>query len=119
MIPGEGSSPRRTTRPRRSQRATSSAAATASAVTTGRPPAAQTANSAIPAISAPSVETLRAYLDCGGSSLLAAGRLYCHRNTVLKRLRRVEHLIGGPLTDATVLLETQLALEALLQEQSR
>lgn len=65
------------------------------------------------------VETLRTYLDCGGSSLLAAEGLYCHRNTVLKRLRRVEQLIGGPLTDATVLLETQLALEALLQEHSQ
>lgn len=65
------------------------------------------------------VETLRTYLDCGGSSLLAARGLYCHRNTVLKRLRRVELLIGGSLTDATVLLETQLALESLLQEQSQ
>ncbi|MFE6183280.1 helix-turn-helix domain-containing protein, partial [Streptomyces sp. NPDC056465] len=44
------------------------------------------------------VETLTAWLDADGSAQRAGARLYCHRNTVLNRLRRFEQLTGRCLT---------------------
>ncbi|MCP4424695.1 MAG: hypothetical protein GY803_09400 [Chloroflexi bacterium] len=38
------------------------------------------------------VQTLEAYLDCGGSLVEAAGALFIHRNTLLHRLERIEKL---------------------------
>ncbi|WP_338695582.1 helix-turn-helix domain-containing protein [Streptomyces sp. Q6] len=58
------------------------------------------------------LDTLRAWLDCGGSAQRAATRLYCHRNTVLNRLRRCEQLTGRSLTSPTDLVELGLALSA-------
>lgn len=43
--------------------------------------------------------TLRAWLDCGGNTSAAARILYCHRNTVRNRLRRLEDLTGQSLSD--------------------
>jgi len=54
------------------------------------------------------IETLRAYFEADGSVALAAERLFCHRNTVLNRLRRAEGLTGlelaRPLDLATVIV---------------
>ncbi|REE97692.1 PucR family transcriptional regulator [Thermomonospora umbrina] len=59
------------------------------------------------------VETLTTWLDCDGSASRAASRLYCHHNTVLNRLRRVEQLTGRSLNKPRDLVEVVLALSAL------
>ena len=58
------------------------------------------------------LETLAAWLDCGGSAGQTARRLFCHRNTVLNRLRRVEVLTGRSLERVDHLVEWRLALLA-------
>ncbi|HVA61770.1 MAG TPA: helix-turn-helix domain-containing protein [Mycobacteriales bacterium] len=57
--------------------------------------------------------TLDAWFAAGGSPTRAAERLYCHRNTVLNRLRRVESLIGRPLATTRSNVGYALALMAL------
>ncbi|WP_329124052.1 PucR family transcriptional regulator [Streptomyces sp. NBC_01465] len=59
--------------------------------------------------------TLEAWLGTGGSAASAGERLYCHRNTVSNRLRRLEHLTGRTLNDPSHLVELSLALAALRQ----
>jgi sugar diacid utilization regulator len=59
------------------------------------------------------LDTLTAWLDCDGSAQRAAARLYCHRNTVLNRLRRCEQLTGRSLARPADLVELGLALHAL------
>jgi DNA-binding CsgD family transcriptional regulator len=56
--------------------------------------------------------TLRTWLDTGGSAAQTAARLYCHRNTVLNRLRRIEALTGRSLERVDHLVEWSLALLA-------
>lgn len=56
------------------------------------------------------LETLSAWLDCGGSASRAAERLFCHRNTVLNRLRRLEALTGRSVDRPRELVELTLAL---------
>ncbi|MEJ2865250.1 PucR family transcriptional regulator [Actinomycetospora flava] len=56
--------------------------------------------------------TLRAVLDADGSPSHAAGALYCHRNTVMYRLSRLEALTGRRLADARDRLLLGLALVA-------
>ncbi len=51
-------------------------------------------------------------LDCDGSAQRAGERLYCHRNTVLNRLRRCEQLTGRSLARPADLVEISLALTA-------
>ncbi|MFZ3594023.1 PucR family transcriptional regulator [Streptomyces sp. BH104] len=58
------------------------------------------------------LDTLTAWLDCDGSAQRAAARLYCHRNTVLNRLRRCEQLTGRGLARPADLVELGLALSA-------
>ncbi|MFD8425503.1 PucR family transcriptional regulator [Streptomyces sp. NPDC059668] len=58
------------------------------------------------------LETLTAWLACDGSAQRAAGRLYCHRNTVLNRLRRCEQLTGRSLSRPSDVVELSLALAA-------
>ncbi|MFF3495088.1 PucR family transcriptional regulator [Streptomyces sp. NPDC002795] len=58
------------------------------------------------------LDTLTAWLDCDGSAQRAAARLYCHRNTVLNRLRRSEQLTGRSLARPADLVELGLALTA-------
>ncbi|MFJ9036361.1 PucR family transcriptional regulator [Streptomyces sp. NPDC102406] len=65
-----------------------------------------------PADGALLLDTLTAWLDCDGSAQRAAARLYCHRNTVLNRLRRCEQLTGRSLTRPTDQVELALALHA-------
>ncbi|MDK1474605.1 helix-turn-helix domain-containing protein [Streptomyces sp. 549] len=58
------------------------------------------------------LETLTAWLDADGSAQRAGGRLYCHRNTVLNRLRRFEQLTGRCLSRPSDAVEISLALTA-------
>ncbi|MGA5523521.1 helix-turn-helix domain-containing protein [Streptomyces pseudogriseolus] len=58
------------------------------------------------------LDTLATWLACDGSAQRAGRRLYCHRNTVLNRLRRYEQLTGRSLSCPTDLVETTLALTA-------
>jgi DNA-binding PucR family transcriptional regulator len=59
------------------------------------------------------LETLRAWRDAGGSTVLAAARLFCHRNTVRNRLQRVEALTGRSLDEPLACAEICMALDAL------
>ncbi|MFE5858363.1 PucR family transcriptional regulator [Streptomyces sp. NPDC056500] len=56
--------------------------------------------------------TLAAWLDCDGSTRRVGERLYCHRNTVLNRLRRLEALTGRRLAHPRDVVDLALALEA-------
>jgi hypothetical protein len=55
-------------------------------------------------------ETLRAYLDAGGSLSSAATKLGVSRRTVANRLRRAEEVIGRPLQTSLADIETALGL---------
>ncbi|MFD8413058.1 PucR family transcriptional regulator [Streptomyces sp. NPDC059650] len=59
--------------------------------------------------------TLGTWLACRGSTTRAAQVLYCHRNTVSNRLRRLEHLTGRSLSDPAHVVELALAHAAVLQ----
>lgn len=59
--------------------------------------------------------TLGTWLACQGSTTYAAQRLYCHRNTVSNRLRRLEQLTGRSLSDPRHVVELALAHAAVLQ----
>ncbi|MDT9691412.1 helix-turn-helix domain-containing protein [Streptomyces sp. P9(2023)] len=65
-----------------------------------------------PADRAVLLETLDVWLDCEGSAGRAASRLYCHRNTVFNRLRRLEQLTSRSLSRPRDLTEMTLALDA-------
>jgi hypothetical protein len=56
------------------------------------------------------METLAAFLAADGSPTRAADALYCHRNTVMHRLRRIESVTGRKVTDPRSRLLWQLAL---------
>lgn len=58
------------------------------------------------------LDTLGAWLDCQGSATQAGRRLYCHRNTVLNRLRRLERLTGRSLNRPRDVTDLTLALDA-------
>ena len=57
-------------------------------------------------------ETLRAYLESGGSHADASNRLGIHRNTLAYRLRRIGELIGRDVGDPRTWLTLHLALSA-------
>jgi len=56
------------------------------------------------------LDTLAAFLASDGSPTRAADELYCHRNTVMHRLRRIESVTGRKVTDSRSRLLWQLAL---------
>jgi hypothetical protein len=56
------------------------------------------------------LDTLAAFLASDGSPTRAADELFCHRNTVMHRLRRIESVTGRKLTDSRSRLLWQLAL---------
>jgi DNA-binding PucR family transcriptional regulator len=56
------------------------------------------------------LDTLAAFLAADGSPTRAADELYCHRNTVMHRLRRIESVTGHKLTDPRARLQWELAL---------
>jgi hypothetical protein len=57
-------------------------------------------------------DTLRAYLETGGSHADASNRLGIHRNTLAYRLRRIGELIGRDVGDPKTWLTLNLALSA-------
>ncbi|MGW1729252.1 PucR family transcriptional regulator [Streptomyces sp. NPDC002306] len=59
------------------------------------------------------LQTLSLWYENGRSAARAAKRLYCHRNTILNRLRRIENLSGRSLEDHQFLLACYLGLLAL------
>jgi PucR C-terminal helix-turn-helix domain len=59
------------------------------------------------------LDTFTAWLAANGSMRRAAQPLYCHRNTVLNRLRRLEQLTSRSLSTPKDLVELTLAVEAL------
>jgi hypothetical protein len=56
------------------------------------------------------LDTLTAFLAADGSPTRAADQLYCHRNTVMHRLRRIEQVTGRAVADPRSRLLWQLAL---------
>ena len=58
------------------------------------------------------LSTLESLLQHGGSTTRTAKALYCHRNTVLNRLRRLESLLGRRLDETPYLVDLSLALRA-------
>jgi hypothetical protein len=56
--------------------------------------------------------TLAAWLDCGGDARQVGTQLYCHRNTVLNRLRRLERITGRRLDRPRDVVDLSLALDA-------
>jgi DNA-binding PucR family transcriptional regulator len=58
------------------------------------------------------LETLRAYVDCGCSQQLAAGRLFVHVKTVKYRLVQVEKLTGLDLAAHHDRLRVDIAVRA-------
>lgn len=58
------------------------------------------------------LKTFWAYMAAAGATSLAAEKLYCHRNTVLKRLHRLEGLLNARLVDTPIPLNQLLALHA-------
>ncbi|WBO61941.1 PucR family transcriptional regulator [Streptomyces camelliae] len=59
------------------------------------------------------LETLEQWYAAGGSAADAARKLYCHRNTVRYRLRRLEALTGRSLQDPRAVADLSVALHAL------
>ena len=59
------------------------------------------------------LSTVEAYIAAGGSAKETAERVHCHRNTVLKRLRRFEELTRHSLSDPPTLLALALAVRAV------
>ena len=59
------------------------------------------------------LDTLQALLDCDGSYAAAARQLFCHRNTVLQRLKRLQALTGHRLSSPAERLHLHLALLAV------
>ncbi len=57
-------------------------------------------------------ETLRAFLESGGSQVDASSRLGIHRNTLAYRLRRIGELVGRDVADPGSWLTLHLALRA-------
>lgn len=58
------------------------------------------------------LDTLTVWLETDGSAVRAGSRLFCHRNTVLNRLRRYEQLTGRCLSHPQDVVELSLALTA-------
>jgi PucR C-terminal helix-turn-helix domain/GGDEF-like domain len=59
------------------------------------------------------LETFTMWLDCGGSVSRTAARLYCHRNTVNNRLRRLFAASGRTVDRPWDLIEQTLAVLAI------
>lgn len=57
--------------------------------------------------------TIEAVVQANGSYAAASRMLYCHRNTVIKRLHRLEGLTGLSCTDPGVLFDLYLAVLAV------
>ena len=58
------------------------------------------------------LRTLEVYLACGGSTADAAAQLFVHRNTLRKRLARIEQVLGVDLGTAGGRVEAYLGIRA-------
>jgi purine catabolism regulator len=58
------------------------------------------------------LRTLETLLACGGSAVEAAAALYVHRNTLRKRLARIEQVLGVDLSTTGGRVEAYLAVRA-------
>ncbi len=58
------------------------------------------------------LDTLEAYLACGGRKAEAARALHLERQSLYLRLRRIEELLGVSLNDEDTMLGLHLALRA-------
>jgi purine catabolism regulator len=58
------------------------------------------------------VQTLRVYVACGGNRIAAAHRLGTHRNTVLNRRLRINHVLGIDVREPEHLYRLHAALRA-------
>ena len=58
------------------------------------------------------LDSLEAWFDAGGSTVQAATRLHCHRNTVLYRLNRIAELTSRRITDPRGCAELYVGLRA-------
>lgn len=58
------------------------------------------------------LRTLEAYLACGGSAAKAATELYVHRNTLRKRVARIEEVLGIDLSSIGGRVEAYLGVRA-------
>lgn len=65
-----------------------------------------------PARAATAIETLRTYLDTGGSLAQTGKALHLHRNAVAHRMRRILDLLDGDLDDPDCRLTLHLACRA-------
>ncbi|HUG86734.1 MAG TPA: helix-turn-helix domain-containing protein [Euzebya sp.] len=65
------------------------------------------------------VQTMRTWYGCGGDASRTAALLYCHRNTVFNRLRRLQELTGRSLSDPADVTALVLAVEALRLDLAR
>ncbi len=65
------------------------------------------------------LSTLAVWIDTNCSVTQTASRLYCHRNTVLNRLNRLESLLGRPLKGRATFVAVSLALTAWELDQER
>ncbi len=54
--------------------------------------------------------TLKTYLECRGSLMDTADKLFLHRNTIRYRIKKCEQILGRSLQDANTCFELQLAL---------
>lgn len=59
--------------------------------------------------------TVHQWFEAGGSTVRAAAALYCHRNTVRYRLRRIEDITGFKVDDPRDAAQLYLALQAVAQ----
>ncbi|MGW8762928.1 PucR family transcriptional regulator [Streptomyces sp. NPDC055815] len=64
------------------------------------------------------LETLAVWLDCGGSVVRVGKQLFCHRNTIQNRLRRLEQLTGRQFSRPRDVVELALALDAYRIQQA-
>ncbi len=70
------------------------------------------------------VETLRLYLQFGGSVQLVSDELYCHRNTTNYRIKKIKALLHADLDEREVIFQLQLAFhlreyEAMQRDQGK
>lgn len=60
----------------------------------------------------PLLETLRVWADTGGSTRATAQSLFCHRNTVINRLNRLNEILDYRISDTPIPIELALAIRA-------
>lgn len=56
------------------------------------------------------VNTLECYFQCNRNLRVTAENLFIHKNSAIYRIRKIEALIGSPLTDGQVAFDLQLCL---------